>query len=97
MVTKSGSTQIKLTIQSNAEHISEDRMDGYVLETLLDGTSDSSIEQHLRCCHTCQARMKEAWEFIQALRQTIRKGNVLSQHSSDHGISVNQLQVAPLV
>ena len=89
MVLKSDSTNINLNIQPEAEHISEDRLDAYVLQTFLDGTNDSPIQQHINCCHICQARLEETWDFIQALRQNIHNENAFSPNSLDHGISVH--------
>ena len=54
-----------------ANHISDDRIDEYLLQAILYGRSDSSIEQHLFCCDQCQARIMEAWDFIETLRQAI--------------------------
>ncbi len=89
MVLKSDSTNINLNIQPEAEHITEDRLDAYVLQTFLDGPNDSPIQQHINCCHICQARLEETWDFIQALRQTIRNETVFSPNSLENEISVN--------
>ena len=90
MVLKSDSTNIYLKIQPETEHLGEDEIDAYVLQTFLGGTDDSSIEEHLHCCHICQARLEEAWEFIQALRQTLHNNkNTFSHNSVDHESSVN--------
>ena len=59
------------TTAMEGNHLSEDRIDEYVLQSILYGRNDISIEQHLFCCDQCQARIIEAWEFIETLRQAI--------------------------
>lgn len=84
-----------------ANHITEDRIDEYVLQALLYGRNDSTVEQHLFCCDQCQARIMEAWDFIETLRRAIADTNTGPAHSialqnindredfRDQGITVN--------
>ena len=92
---KSDSTNSNLKIQPEVEHISEDQIDAFVLQSFLVGRNDSSIEQHLIGCHICRARMEESWDFIQSLRQTIHK-MAPSRNPQDHGTFVYYPQKAPL-
>ena len=59
-----------LKLQDEPLHFSQERIDDFVVQTLL-GTRDLEIEQHLQFCSQCQARMEEAWDFIAMLRQAI--------------------------
>ena len=54
------------------EHISQDALERYAMETSLDSEIEP-VEMHLLVCEACQARLKHLDEFLAALRAAARK------------------------
>ncbi len=77
MAIKQNLFKLNLMVQTQAHHISDDLIDSYVLQVLIDDRNDALIDQHLACCQACQKRMEEARQFIQTLRQILHSRTAL--------------------
>ena len=54
------------------EHISEDRLEAYVMRTL-SSIDTEQIDEHLLICESCRVHLQDSEEFVLAMRAAARR------------------------